>query len=76
MPGPAQRLVCCETMDVVDLLGVIKSFCMKEYRKYIKALISMTQLVEHCPAKQKVAGSIPGHGTGLGCGFSSQLGHI
>ena len=30
--------------------------------------------IEHQPAQQKVAGSIPGQGTGLGCRQGPQLG--
>ena len=32
--------------------------------------------MEHRPAHQKVVGSIPHHGTYLGCRFDPQLGHI
>ena len=39
-------------------------------------LTAMAQLVGCRPAKQKVAGSVPGQGTCLGCGFSPQLGCI
>ena len=31
----------------------------------------MSQFVGHCPAKQKVSGSIPGQGASLGCGLGS-----
>ena len=34
----------------------------------------MAQLVEHCSTKQKVAGSIPGQGTCLGCGPGALVG--
>ena len=34
----------------------------------------MAQLGGHCPTEQKVAGSIPGQGACLGCGFSPQSG--
>ena len=40
------------------------------------ALASVAQLVGHHPAKQKVAGLIPGRGTGLGFGFSYWSGSI
>ena len=40
------------------------------------ALTGVAQLVWHCPAKPNVAGSIPGQGTCLGCGFNPQLEHI
>ena len=33
----------------------------------------VAQLVGHSPAKRKVAGSIPGQGTCLGCGYSPHL---
>ena len=36
--------------------------------KYLCALTGMAQLVEHCPAKQRVAGLIPSQGTCLTCG--------
>ena len=36
------------------------------------ALSGVAQLVECGPAEQKVTGSIPGQGTGLGCGFVPQ----
>ena len=38
------------------------------------ALASVAQLVGHQTAKQKVAGSIPSQGTGLGCGFIPRSG--
>ena len=37
------------------------------------ALTSVAQLVEHCPTKQKVTGSIPSQGTSLGCRMDPQL---
>ena len=39
-------------------------------------LTSLPQLVEHRPAKQKVASSISSQGTGLGCGFGPHSGHV
>ena len=38
------------------------------------ALAGVAQSVGLCSTTQKVVGLIPGHGTGLGCGFSPQLG--
>ena len=40
------------------------------------ALTSVAQLVEYHPAKGKVAGSIPGQGTCLGCGLVPQMGYV
>ena len=40
------------------------------------ALTGMVEMVGHRSAKQKVAGSIPGQGPCLGCGFGPRLGHI
>ena len=40
------------------------------------ALANVAQLVGCCPASQKVAGSIPGQGTCLVCGFHPQLGRM
>ena len=36
----------------------------------------VAQLVECSPRNQKVAGSIPGQGPGLGCGLGPQSGHV
>ena len=51
-----------------------------EYYTAIKskeaALASVAQLAEHDPANQKVAGSIPGQGTCLGCEFGPWLGPV
>ena len=38
------------------------------------ALTGVAQLVEHRPSKRKVASSIPGQGTCLGCGPGPQWG--
>ena len=40
------------------------------------ALARWLSWLECCPIHQKVAGSIPGQGTRLGCGFNTQLAHI
>ena len=57
---------------------VIASLIKYNKKKRVKglALTSVTQLVGHCLAKQKVTGSIPGQGTHLGCGFGLQVGHM
>ena len=40
------------------------------------ALAGMAQLVGASSCNQKVAGSIPGQNTYLGCGFDPQSGHV
>ena len=40
----------------------------------METLAGVAQRVEHQTAKQRVAGSIPSQGTGLGCGSDPQLG--
>ena len=44
--------------------------------KATPTLTSRAQLVERHPAKQKVASSVPGQGTFLGCGFGPWLGRM
>ena len=39
-----------------------------DFRRITQALNGAAQWVGHCPANQKVTGSIPGQGTCLGCG--------
>ena len=41
-----------------------------------RALAGVVQLVGRHPAGGKVAGSIAGHGTCLGCGFGPHLWHV
>ena len=38
------------------------------------ALAGVTQWIEHRPVNQRVAGSTPSQGTGLGCGAGSPVG--
>ena len=45
-------------------------FLFKNY----SVLTRVAQLVRHRPAKQSVAGSIPGQGICLSCGFGAQSG--
>ena len=42
----------------------------------LEVLIGLAQLVGHCPANQKVTGSIPSQGTCLDWGFSPMSGQM
>ena len=57
---------------VKSMLELCKPLC----KMISLALISVAQLIGHHLTKQKVAGSIPGQGTCLGCEFSPQSGCI
>ena len=48
--------------------------CPHIYQKEVVALAGAAQWTERRPVNQKVAGSIPGQGTCLGCGPGPQLG--
>ena len=56
-------------------MGVLNS---KFIKMYALALAGVAQWIERRPANQRVAGSIPNHGTCLGCGPGqvSTRGHV
>ena len=45
-------------------------------QNFISALTGVAQLAGHPLTKQKVTGSIPGHGTCLCCRFGPRLGRV
>ena len=50
--------------------------CVHAQNLYSGALTRVALWVGHCPTNRKVAGSIPGQGTCLGCGPGPQLGGV
>ena len=66
MPGAGSGSSNC-LMGTGFHLGVIKMFC---------TLAGMAQWIEHLPVNQRVAGSIPSHGTCLGCGPGPRRGRL
>ena len=58
----------CNSIHLCD--STFKSFL----KKCKTALAGVAQWTEHQPVNQKVASSIPGQGTCLGCGPGPQLG--
>ena len=63
-------------LNSVGLLKIFSnySYSFVLYNQDNSALAGVAQWTEHWPATQKVTGSIPGQGTGLGCGSGPQLG--
>ena len=60
-------------LDKEDV-ALIYNGILLSHKKKDDALAHVAQWIEHQPANQKVAGSIPGQGTCLGCEPGPQLG--
>ena len=58
------------------ILGGACVFSIAHKKKYCLAMARWLGWLEHHPIHQKVAGSIPGQGTYLGCGFDLRSGRV
>ena len=66
------------------LVFVVSLYCLFRANKPNKingenshsSLADVAPLVGYCPTNRRVAGSMPGQGTCLGCRFGPQLGRI